>query len=233
MLQDHSRNRKVGTGAGLRAALGAAAVVTLISATTVAARAGDDDVESPSVIGKVMEVIGLRPSNSGYAGINYDERSPLVVPPTRDLPPPETSNAPPAPNWPKDPDIARRKPSKVDSKPHYQTDYQVDSSRPLRPDELNAPGGPGPNAKGGGDSTADSQMADPTDRGAKKGLFNSLGSIFHKEQYATFTGEPARSSLTDPPPGYLTPSPDQPYGIGAGKAKYKIDKPSDHGEPVR
>ena len=29
-----------------------------------------------------------------------------------------------------------------------------------------------------------------------------------------FVGEPARASLTDPPPGYQVPSPDQPYGLG-------------------
>ena len=37
---------------------------------------------------------------------------------------------------------------------------------------------------------------------------------FKREEYATFAGEPSREDLTDPPPGYLTPSPDQPYGIG-------------------
>ena len=37
--------------------------------------------------------------------INYSERSPLVVPPNRDLPPPVTATAPPAPDWPKDPDV--------------------------------------------------------------------------------------------------------------------------------
>jgi len=41
-----------------------------------------------------------------------------------------------------------------------------------------------------------------------------------KEETAKFTGEPPRSSLTDPPPGYQTPSPDQPYGLGkAGPPK--------------
>ena len=32
------------------------------------------------------------------------------------------------------------------------------------------------------------------------------------EGTASFTGEPARASLTEPPPGYQTPSPNQPYG---------------------
>jgi hypothetical protein len=76
-------------------------------------------------------------------------------------------------------------------------------------------------------------MSNPADRGTKNGLFSSFGSVFHKEQYATFTGEPARSALTDPPPGYLTPSPDQPYGIGDAKAKYHPYSASEHGELVR
>ena len=44
---------------------------------------------------------------------------------------------------------------------------------------------------------------------------------FKKEEYGTFTGEPPRVSLTDPPPGYQTPSPDQPYGIAPEKKAYK------------
>jgi hypothetical protein len=42
---------------------------------------------------------------------------------------------------------------------------------------------------------------------------NFFGGVKDGEQ-ATFTSEPARSSLTEPPPGYRTPSPAQPYGLG-------------------
>ncbi len=52
----------------------------------------------------------------------------------------------------------------------------------------------------------------------KKNLFSF--DWFKKEQYATFTGEPPRASLTDPPPGYQTPSPDQPYGIAPETKAY-------------
>jgi len=38
-----------------------------------------------------------------------------------------------------------------------------------------------------------------------------------KEEYIPFTGEPARTSLTEPPRGYRTPSPTQPYGVGRDK----------------
>jgi len=45
------------------------------------------------------------------AGINYTERSPLVVPPTRDLPAPGSATAVPIPDWPTDP-VRRSKASK-------------------------------------------------------------------------------------------------------------------------
>jgi hypothetical protein len=38
---------------------------------------------------------------------------------------------------------------------------------------------------------------------------------------AKFTGEPPRVSLTAPPPGYQTPSPEQPYGVGESKQPEK------------
>ena len=45
----------------------------------------------------------------------------------------------------------------------------------------------------------------------------------NKEETVKFTGEPPRTSLTDPPPGYQTPSPDQPYGAGKAGAPKATD----------
>jgi hypothetical protein len=194
-----------------------------------AARADDD---GPSVIGSIMSTLGLKAPGATYAGIDYNERSPLVVPPTRDLPPPASNSAPPVANWPKDMDLARKKQTKADNSAHYQRgDYWTDDARPLLPSELDRPGAPRPSASGDGDSTANSLMSDPRDQGAKKGLFSS---VFKKDpQYATFTGEPARASLTDPPPGYQTPSPDQPYGVGPAESKYKVPTLADRMEAPR
>jgi hypothetical protein len=195
-----------------------------------AARADDD---GPSVIGSIMHTLGFQAPGDTYSGIDYNERSPLVVPPTRDLPPPVSNAAPPVANWPKDMDVARKKQAKVDNSARYQAgDSVMNDSRVLSPNELDRPGAPRSKGSGGdGDSTADSQMADPRDHGAKKGLFSGL---FKKDQqYATFTGEPARASLTDPPPGYLTPSPDQPYGVGPAESKYKVPTLGDRVEPSR
>jgi hypothetical protein len=214
----------------VRAALGIGLVAIVVCANG-AARAGDDDEDGPSVIGRIMQTIGLQDPRAVHEGIDYNERSPLVVPPTRDLPPPQTANANPAPNWPKDQDMERRAKAKAEDKkvrPHR--DYVQESSRPLMPNELNV-NAPKGNAPGDGDSSADSLMKDPRDAGAKKSL---LSGIFSKKtEYATFTGEPTRETLTDPPPGYLTPSPDQPYGVGQSPAQYKVKTLGERVEPTR
>jgi hypothetical protein len=228
MPQNRVYSCKLGRSVLPRTALGVALAAAMACANTVA-RAQDSD--SPSMIGSIMRSFGLKAPGDVYDGIDYNERSPLVVPPSRDLPPPLTSNAPPVANWPKDADVERKKKAKKEEKPAYQKDYVTESSRALLPNELNVPGAQKTNAPGDADSTADSMMVDPRDQGAKKGLFSGL--FEKKEQYATFTGEPSRQNLTDPPPGYLTPSPDQPYGVGPAESKYKIPTVADRMEPTR
>lgn len=214
----------------VHAALGVG-LAGLVLCTNSAARAGDDD-DSPSVMGKVMETLGLRDPKGNYAGIDYNERSPLVVPPTRDLPPPEASTAPPAPNWPKDQDMIRRTKAKAEEKkvaPH--PDNVADSSRPLMPNELDPTGAPKVSAPIDSSASANSLMNDPRDKGVKKSLFSGIFSS--KTEYTTFTGEPSRGTLTDPPPGYLTPSPDQPYGVGQAPSNYKVKSLGERVEPAR
>ena len=212
-----------------QAALCAVFVTLVLCAGHSAARAGDDD-PNESMTDKFLRTLGLRNLGSTEYELNYSERSPLVVPPTRNLPPPVTANATPAPNWPKDPDIARRQPSikKGDDKPVIrQGDSVMEEERALRPDELNpkraTPAVPTP---GVGEQSTPSQLGEP------KRSFLSFDWM-KSEEYGTFTGEPPRVSLTDPPPGYQTPSPDQPYGI---VPEHKAAKPSTLGErmePVR
>lgn len=221
MPQDQFRGRNIGRSRPVRACLacatGGAALAALVVCMTGAARAGDDDERTnPSIYDKLKETIGIGSSPN----IQYGERSPLVVPPTKDLPPPQAGAAPPVPNWPQDPDIARRKQTKQKEKPKPHVDYVVESSRPMRPDELRGSGAP---AAGGGTATASNDGGEV--QRPKKSIFGF--SFFNKEEYATFTGEPARTSLTDPPPGYMTPSPDQPYGIGPEQKKYKVPTVAD------
>jgi len=186
------------------------------------ARAGDNDLASKqSFTDKFLDTLGLHNPFDPQYGINYSERSPLVVPPTRDLPPPQTSNGPPAPNWPVDPEVRERAATKQAEKISPHPDYVVDSSRPLRPNELNAVNPPGTN-----------DQSSPSDRGTKKTSILSFDWL-KQEDYGTFTGEPPRVSLTDPPPGYQTPSPDQPYGIPPERKAYKPKTLGERMEPVR
>src|SRR5215470_2991954 len=76
------------------------------------ARAGDDEEDDKTFEEKIIEGLmkGIGGTNMENTGIDYRERSPLVVPRKLDLPPPAgTSAEVKAPNWPKDPDEARRK----------------------------------------------------------------------------------------------------------------------------
>jgi hypothetical protein len=228
MPQIRIRNRKVGMLVPAALGVGLAGLVLF---TNSAARAGDGD-DGSSVMGKIMETFGLRDPNSSYAGIDYNERSPLVVPPTRDLPPPEASTAPPAPNWPKDQDMLRRAKAKSEEKKVApKPDYVADSSRPLMPNELDPAGAPRVNTPIDSSASANSLMSDPRDQGVKKSLFSGIFSS--KTEYTTFTGEPSREALTDPPPGYLTPSPDQPYGVGPAQSTYKVKTLGERVEPTR
>jgi hypothetical protein len=203
----------------------AALAMLALCGSTAMALAGDDTMSSgsSSFYDKMMEVIGI----SGGANINYGERSPLVVPPTRDLPPPTADTPPPVAGWPKDPDIQRRAQAKAKEKPKPHPDYVVDSSRPLRPDELNVPGA---NTTGAANGPHSADYPEQDYQAPKRNFFSFDFLNTNKAEYGTFTGEPTRTSLTDPPPGYLTPSPDQPYGVGPAQKKYAVPTVGTHGD---
>jgi hypothetical protein len=215
-------------------ALGAA-----VLAAPAPARAGDDDVPiDTKIIRGLLEGLGLQ--RDGKASINYQERAPLVIPPNSDLPPPEKSDALVAnnPAWPKDPDVARRQEeiraeherSKVSAGDQVENDQRV-----LRPDELNPGKPPRRGASGirlGNSLGEDGARMSPSQLGYKGGLFsNMFGS--KDDESVSFTSEPPRVSLTDPPPGYQTPSPDQPYGAGKGPPPKAEDYKTTHGEMQR
>src|ERR1051326_4467708 len=147
MPQDQLQGRHIGPSRLRRARLAfasGAALAVLVVCASGAARAGDDDVSAnPSIYDKFLQVIGV----GAGADIQYGERSPLVVPPTKDLPPPQANVPPAVANWPQDPDIARRRQAKQKEQRRPQKDYVLESSRPLRPDELRSSGAP---AGGGG-----------------------------------------------------------------------------------
>lgn len=173
------------------------------------ARAGDyDDPSGTTFTSKVLKAVGLPDPDHPEYEINYSERSPLVVPPNRNLPPPIATDRSPAPNWPQDPDIKKRQAAKSETILRPNGDPVMDEGRPLRPDELIPKG-----------SHSSAVSSSPGIEPKQRSLFSF--DWFNKEEYGTFIGEPPRASLTDPPPGYQTPSPDQPYGISPDRKPAK------------
>jgi hypothetical protein len=230
MPQHDTESRDAGRRMSMRTVRVVALAAFCVCACTAMVHAGDDDPNTTqgsnrSLYDRMLDVVGL----SGQGTIQYSERSPLVVPPTRDLPPPGANAAPAVPNWPKDPDVARVQQAKVKEKAGPHPNWVIDNSRVLRPDELNAPG-----ANPAATPTTPGPACGPADcpdklEASKKSIFNF--DWMKKEQYATFTGEPPRTNLTEPPPGYLTPSPDQPYGIGPAQKQYKVPTVADRMTP--
>jgi hypothetical protein len=197
------------------------AAVLVMPASVRAAE--DDDVPlDTKILRGILEGIGLR--RDGEA-INYQERAPLVIPPGRALPPPEKTDAAleKNPAWPVDPDVKRRKDeAKAERNKLSATDQILHDERPLRPDEMT----PGPKPRVARRANPDSYQApvngygnalSPAELGTKKSIFSMFGK--DDDEVGKFTGEPPRASLTAPPPGYQTPSPDQPYGVGKEKPK--------------
>jgi len=208
-------------------ALGAVLAALAVCGNYSAARAGDDENPNESFTDKFLRTLGLKNPGEVEYQINYSERSPLVVPPSRNLPPPAAVSDKPAPNWPKDPDIERRKQAKNDDKPVIrQYDAAAEADRALRPNELNV-GRATPTVSPPGTP----EQSTPMDTGAKKSILSF--DWMKREETATFTGEPPRASLTDPPAGYLTPSPDHPYGLAPEHKVYKPPTLGERMEPVR
>jgi hypothetical protein len=67
----------------------------------------------------------------------------------------------------------------------------------------------------------------PSELGAKSMFSGMFSSFSNKGESAEFSGEPSRQDLTTPPPGYQTPSPDQPYGIVPRDVRKKAMTPEE------
>jgi hypothetical protein len=204
---------------GLR--LAAVAIGIGLVMTAGIARAEDDEDENLSFEDKIIKNImaGVGGTNMENQGIDYRERSPLVVPPRIDLPPPDAAARVQSPNWPKDPDLAARKAAAEGRGAKYGPgESALTSMRTLTPAEMapkkvrrtstandvGTPGAPSSNA-----------VLSPKQLGYEGGLFkNMFGGNSAKGETAEFKGEPSRGELTQPPVGYQTPSPNFAYGTG-------------------
>ena len=196
-----------------------------------AARAQEDDEDDKTFDEKIIDGImkGIGGTNMENTGIDYRERSPLVVPPKLDLPPPAAAaKETTAPNWPKDPDEARRK-AQIAARKKQNKD-PMEQSRILSPSELN---------KGRTSGSASTVTPDSVVPGGEPGATAILspsalgfdGKVFNMfkgntAEIGQFKQEPARESLTQPPPGYQTPSPNFAYGTGPKESLNKEYNPA-------
>jgi type IV secretory pathway VirB10-like protein len=220
-----------GSPGALRRALRLAVIALGIGVVMTAgvARAQDDEEDEKTFEEKIIEGImaGIGGTNMENRGIDYRERSPLVVPPKLDLPPPASASADvKAPNWPKDPDEARRKAAIAARKKENKD--PVEASRILTPSELSK-GKIAATARTSDDPIQPgSQNNNPILSPSQLGYNGSLSGLFggSKTETAPFKGEPTRGSLTQPPSGYQTPSPNFAYGTGPKESLNKEYNPA-------
>jgi hypothetical protein len=201
---------------------GAFGLAVLASTASIVKAGDDDDDDSNSIwnldkrfLNSVMKGIGFKQGLDDR--IEYRERSPLVIPPNRDLPPPEQATTESIPAWPNDPDIMRRKEAAKRKKAARNSYDPDEAAKNLTPSELNPPGtsgNPSTNSNAnGGDPNGPNKT--PSELGYMGGLFSwsNLGFGGNKQEVGTFVSEPSRTTLTEPPVGYQTPSAAQPYGV--------------------
>jgi hypothetical protein len=183
----------------------------------------DEDTFEQQIIKNIMGGLGV---DVGRPGIDYRERSPLVIPPTLDLPPPAAGNPSAAnPAWPREPE---RKRAAVSNRNARATTDDPGTTSALTPDELRrginprAPRVTDPSQTNASDDAATGRPMRPAE--LKQGNIFTWGNLMGTglQEKATFTGEPKRGSLTQPPPGYQTPAPSQPYAAGAERGGWKI-----------
>lgn len=230
MIRDLRLTRLTMKSTGCALVMGA-----VVLACAAPARAADDSVPMDTkIMRNIMEGLGLK--RDGEPTIRYQQRAPLVIPPGKVLPPPEQASAAASnPAWPIDPDVerARREAKAERDAGSDATDVIIRDGRPLRPDEI-APGAKSQRAARRSASQGAAyevspngygNQLSPSELGTKGSIFSNM---FGKkdEEVGNFTGEPPRAALTAPPPGYQTPSPDQPYGTG--KDKSLVPKPGNY-----
>jgi len=175
------------------------------SAWAQAAAAEDDDIEDHVLNAdkRLLNVI-LAPLGLGSAAapdITYRERSPLVVPQGRDLPPP--GKAAKNGEWPIEPEVKAKRAAAA---------LRKAGRDPAVVDPANPISGTPENYKTGYTGKWDEANKGPKEpdfftmlmQGKLKGTWEEVGK---------FEGEPPRTTLVDPPVGYLTPSPAAPYGV--------------------
>jgi hypothetical protein len=240
MQQDRDSRKPLRTPAVLAGTLAVALALAWSAGCAFAQNAAEDEEDVPldtKLFRQLMKDLGLKRDGEG---IEIRERAPLVVPPSRTLPPPQPEGTAAAANpaWPKDPDSASRRKQAAAERARLKgsVDRATEEARPLSPSELDrgrvASTRGGPSAPEAVDA---SRPMSPSQLGNNRSFFDMVFSSFgpQRPEAAPFTGEPARDRMTAPPTGYQTPSPDQPYGVGLPKDARKTTTVVDRVEAPR
>lgn len=199
-------------------ALAASLALTGLAGVSSAAQAQD-------VFQSILRTIGVGGEDDPL--IEYRDRAPLVVPNSTDsLPAPrDMSDVERTANWPKDPDTERRKQAMKDAQTPIDIRRGRDPGQPLTRDELRRGTVPGravsPADKSySADTRGDAML--PSDIGpGHKSLFSGM---FDKGKGKSEVAppEPERTSLTEPPAGLRTASPNQPYRAPKETGLFKV-----------
>src|SRR5262247_2274242 len=172
---------------GLRRVATCGLITAALMAGVNCAAAGDDDERSfdQKIKDNIMGAIGIK----GGPDIDYRERSPLVLPPRIDLPPPQANTTGTVPNWPVDADQKRRR-----EESNRRRDIDGEESRALRPSELNVGQPTRSRTPAPTQEQIEGKPSRPSDLGYSGGILGSLWGSNDKP--AQFTAEPPRSNLT-------------------------------------
>jgi hypothetical protein len=178
-------------------ALGLIALASLPPGSARAQESGDG-----GLFGSIVKGLGL----GGENNIEYRERPPLVVPPGRDLPPPQAPGTARSPNWPVEP-----KSAEVQKKGTQVRDL----------DRLPVPQRPAAPSIAVTNPPAPGSAAAPAPPPSEPGLFGKLFSSTEMPAGGAVVPVPTRKTLTEPPLDYEAPSTGQPYGSATPAAPPK------------
>lgn len=203
----------------VRLAAVAAGIAVVASAGMARAQDDDNSTFEENIIKKLMD--GLGATNMDNSSIEYRERSPLVIPPRIELPPPGSGSGTAEardPNWPKDPDVQRRREAAASSKGSKLLPWEGGQS--IAPSKLAPNGSAATTQRAETDPAGKPDFEDPSLSPSQLGFAGKLSNLFggNKTETAPFKGEPEREKLTQPPAGYQTPSPNYAYGTGPKEA---------------
>ncbi|BCJ91662.1 hypothetical protein IZ6_23970 [Terrihabitans soli] len=172
---------------------------------------------------ELMEDIGLQ--DRKQEKMDFSERAPLVLPPSTDaaaLPPPEDGAALATvnPNWPNDPDVqaALEEEEKEKIPERQRRKYKENQANEIYKFQRQE-------REAGRVAAANPREYDTNFDRNKVLTPEQLKEVQKREAEMAKTGapvaaiEPERKRLTDPPPGYRTPSAEQAYGPGEGDRK--------------